>query len=177
MLKKSKDSGMMPFIVQHTEEHLHRLIERIPWKRVRKTKRMVCSLGKSYPYSGQITVGEPFSYYPPIEKLMQRINAELGTNFNSVLLNWYPKDTWSGIGRHCDDEKELVPNTPVVSVSLGASTLFVLAAKDGSESVPVTLNDGDVFIMGKECQKYYTHECPYIRMPSDRISLTFREFK
>lgn len=177
MLEKSKDSGMMSLTVTNTQLHLQRLIERIPWKRFRTTKRMVCSLGKSYPYSGQIAVGEPFSYYPPIEKLMHRLNTELGTNFNSVLLNWYPKATWSGIGRHSDDEKELVPGTPVVSVSLGASTLFVLTSKDGKESVPITLNDGDVFIMGKDCQKYYTHECPYVKMLDDRISLTFREFK
>lgn len=108
---------------------------------------------------------------------MHRLNKELGTNFNSVLLNWYPKDTYCGIGEHSDDEKELVPNTPVVSVSLGEETCFVLKSKDGSEVVTVTLKDGDVFMMGKECQKYYTHACPYRKMSADRISLTFREFK
>lgn len=177
MLKKSADTGMLSLAVMYTDLHLQRLIDRIPWKRFRTTKRMVCSLGKSYPYSGQITVGESFNHYPPVEKLMHRLNKELGTNFNNVLLNWYPKDTYCGIGEHSDDEKELVPNTPVVSVSLGEETCFVLKSKDGSEVVTVTLKDGDVFMMGKECQKYYTHACPYRKMSADRISLTFREFK
>lgn len=177
MLKQSPDTRFHQLHIQNTEHHLTELIKRIPWKPFYQTDRMVCSLGKSYPYSGQVTVGESFDYYPPLFDLMQRLNNELGTGFNSVLLNWYPKGKKVGIGKHSDDEKELVEQTPVVSISLGESTMFILRAKEGRERRELILGDGDVFIMGVDCQKHYTHECPYVLMKGDRISLTFRQFK
>lgn len=107
---------------------------------------------------------------------MDKLNTELGTNFNSVLLNYYPKDQYVGIGRHSDSEKELIPGI-VASISLGASCDFVLETWDKSESITVQLNDSDVFVMGVECQRYYVHSIPYTKMVSDRISLTFRTFR
>ena len=92
MLKKAPDTRFLDWKVQNTEHHLKKLIEILPWQQFKSTKRMVCSLGKSYPYSGHITVGHSFDYYPPLKALMDKLNTELGTNFNSVLLNYYPKD-------------------------------------------------------------------------------------
>lgn len=176
MLKKAPDTRFLDWKVQNTEHHLKKLIEVLPWQQFKSTKRMVCSLGKSYPYSGHTTVGHSFDYYPPLKALMDKLNTELGTNFNSVLLNWYPKDQNVGIGRHSDSEKELIPGA-VASISLGASCDFILETWDKSESITVQLNDSDVFVMGVECQRYYVHSIPYTKMKSDRISLTFRQFK
>lgn len=133
-------------------------------------------MGESYAYSGQVTEGYSPDLYPPVRRMMERFSALTGMNYNGVLLNWYPAGMAVGIGKHADDERNLVPNQPIVSVSLGQTVDFILEEKRGDERLVVPLKDGDVFIMGEYCQKYYYHSCPYIKMKEDRISLTFREF-
>lgn len=86
MLIKSQDTRFLDWKVQNTEKHLEELIKRLPWQQFKNTKRMVCSLGKSYPYSGHVTKGHSFDYYPPLKQLMEKLNSQLGTNYNSVLL-------------------------------------------------------------------------------------------
>ena len=46
-----------------------------------------------------------------------------------------------------------------------------------NEHIKVELKDGDVFIMGKDCQQYYYHSIGYTKMEFDRISISFREFQ
>lgn len=176
MLRKAPDTRFLDWKVNNSAIHLEELKKRLPWQQFKDTKRMVCSLGRSYPYSGHITYGHSFDLYQPLKQLMDKLNAELGTNYNSVLLNWYPKDSYVGIGKHSDSEKELVSGS-VASVSLGASCDFTLENWDKTESVTVNLQDSDVFVMGNDCQKYYAHYIKYTKMESDRISLTFRQFK
>lgn len=177
MLSKAPDTGFLNWRIEDTATLIQELKEKIPFVRFKKTKRMVCSLGVSYPYSGQVTEGHPWETYPPLLDILNTLNNKLGTSYNSVLLNWYPKDTYVGIGAHADDERELIPNQPVASVSLGQAVEFIIEAKYSDEKITVPLHDGDVFIMGEQCQKYYRHSVPYCLMPEDRISLTFREFK
>lgn len=176
MLIKAPDTRFLDWKINNSSVHLEELKKRLPWQQFKNTKRMVCSLGKSYPYSGHVTIGHSFDLYPPLYVLMQKLNAELGTNYNSVLLNWYPKNTYVGIGKHSDNEAELVSGS-VASVSLGATCQFILQDWQRNETVTVDLKDSDVFVMGKDCQKFYGHSIPYTNMTEDRISLTFREFK
>lgn len=177
MLKHSPDTQFLDWKVQNTEHHLQKLIKVIPWQRYKSSNRMVCSLGTSYSYSGHTTKGHSFDIYPPLKALIEKVNKELGTNFNSILLNWYPKGEFAGIGKHSDSEISLVPNQPIASVSLGCKCDFVLESWDKTERVVVELKDSDVFIMGVNCQKFYGHFINYTKMEGDRISLTFRKFK
>lgn len=180
MLKHSPDTQLLDWKVQNTEHHLQKLIKVIPWQRFKSSNRMVCSLGNSYAYSGHTTKGHSFDIYPPLKALIEKVNKELGTNFNSVLLNWYPANTRVGICFHKDDEETLVRGQPVVSISLGCTCVFKL--KDTCKGTPkellsVDLKDGDIFVMGSDCQHYYYHGIDYTTMLSDRISLTFRQFE
>lgn len=177
MLKHSPDTQFLDWKVQNTEHHLQKLIRVIPWQRYKSSNRMVCSLGTSYSYSGHTTKGHSFDIYPPLKALIERVNKELGTNFNSILLNWYPINTKVGIGAHSDSEPEIVKGSKVLSISLGETCTFILESKDKRERIEVELNDGDVFVMGTNCQLYYLHSLPYKTMKRDRISLTFRRFK
>lgn len=183
MLDKSPTTRLLPELqIQNPDRHLKQIIERIPWAKFKNSERRVCSLGVDYPYSGQVTKAHPWSVYPPLEGLMKRINAELGTNFNSALLNWYPAGKRSGINAHSDAEKTLVKNSAVVSVSLGESCIFNFheIVKGDIYPPPVTdsvqLNHGDVFIMDKGCQSVYMHSIGYKLNVKDRVSITFREF-
>lgn len=178
MLKHSPDTRFLDWKVQNTEHHLQKLIRVIPWQRYKSSNRMVCSLGNSYSYSGHTTKGHSFNIYPPLKALIERVNKELGTNFNSALLNWYPgNNARSGINPHSDNEREIVRGSSVLSVSLGASVNFYLTSNDGNEQIKVQLNDGDVFLMGENAQLFYKHHIPYTVMKKDRISITFRQFQ
>ena len=178
MLKRSPNTGFISSItVLNTEKHLENLMRVIPWEYYKNTKRKVCSIGKEYSYSGQTQKAVDWSVYPPLKSLVDRINKELGTNFNSALLNWYEANERVGINFHSDSEPEIVKGSKVLSISLGETCTFILESKDKEERIEVELKDGDVFVMGTNCQLHYLHSCPYTVMEKDRISLTFRQFK
>lgn len=164
--------------IQNTKHHLDRLIQNIPWNYPtfygKKIRRGVCSMGKDYPYSGQVAKAIPWD--KQILALMERINETYGTSFNACLLNYYP-DGNSGISKHSDSESELVSPVVVVSVSLGAERIFRLISKTGLESVNIPLKDGTVLVMGENCQSLWLHEIPKEKCAFPRISLTFRCFK
>ena len=171
------------FQINNTLHHLEQMKRRIPWKQFKSSGRMVCSVGKDYPYSGQVASAVDWSYYPRLFDLLVAANAHLGTNFNSALLNWYPAGVRSGIGAHSDSEKELVENTPVLSISLGATCIFNFhkIVKGGSYPPAVTcstqLHDGAVLLMDETCNTLFMHSIPYGVNEQERISITFREFK
>jgi alkylated DNA repair dioxygenase AlkB len=163
--------------IQNTQHHLDRLIKNVPWTYPtffgKTVKRGVCSMGKDYAYSGQVT--KAVEWDKQIHALMLRINELYGTNFNACLLNYYPDSTVS-ISKHSDNEKELVNPVIVVSVSLGAERIFRLHSKKGLKSVDIPLKDGTVLVMGEKCQSLWMHEIPKGCGNLPRISLTFRQF-
>ena len=174
MLNKSPNTGFITDLeINNTDIHLENLKKVIPWQNGFSTRK-VCNIGCDYTYSGRTVKGYPFSVYKPLEKLIDKVNTHLGTNFNSILLNWYPANSRVGIWPHKDDEPELVKGSKVLSISLGESCNFILEGQ--GERIVVELNDGDVFMMGNNCQQYYKHGINKVVMTSDRISLTFREF-
>ena len=91
MLSKSPNTGFISndvYTIQNSSKHLENLKSRIPWQKYKNSKRLVCSLGVSYSYSGHTTIGHSFDLYPPLKKLIDSINSVLGTNYNSALLNY-----------------------------------------------------------------------------------------
>ena len=178
MLQKSQDTGFVDMPISNSQLHLSNLIKNLPWQQSSFGRRKVCQIGCDYTYSNIVVKGVPFEVYKPLKGLLDRVNSELGTSFNSILVNWYPAGSSVGIGVHKDDEKELVHGSKVCSISLGATMPFILQDRysNPSESIRVDLKDGDVFLMGTNCQKHYFHSIPKMVLSSDRVSLTFREF-
>ena len=83
------------------------------------TKRKVAWVaheGCSYTYS-QVKK-EPQAWTPELLEIKGRLEKLCGGVFNSCLLNLYHTGE-EGMGWHSDNEKELDPNSPIVSVSLG----------------------------------------------------------
>ena len=76
-----------------------------------------------YSYSGVIhrSNGWPIWFYPLVSKLSVMNNC----NFNGCLINLYRNGN-DKMGWHADNEKELNPNKPICSISLGASRDFYL---------------------------------------------------
>ncbi|GAI96844.1 unnamed protein product, partial [marine sediment metagenome] len=71
------------------------------------------SYGKDYKFSGVVSKG-----YPITEELLPYLNFvnKLGYGeFNEILLNWYENGD-NYIGPHSDDESQLIPGSPIVTV-------------------------------------------------------------
>jgi alkylated DNA repair dioxygenase AlkB len=127
----------------------------------------------AYTYSG-VTLA-PLPWTPLLSELRERLIADVGERFNSVLCNLYRTGADS-MGLHSDDEKELGPRPVIASVSLGAARRFVLRHK-GKKAAPVgiELTNGSLLVMGGATQAFWKHEVP--KEPSRigaRINLTFR---
>lgn len=138
--------------------------------------RKTCVIGPStYTYSGLTLEGVP------MPKVLRRIAKKIAKYYpdtesvpNTVLANYY-KDGTQYIGTHYDKETDLVPNSCIASLSLGATRRFDLIDKETKEKVQIPLNSGDLLIMGNNCQKYYLHTVPkQLRVKEGRINLTFR---
>ena len=108
--------------------------------------------------------------------LKRRVEAVAGTDFNSVLLNYY-RDHRDSMGFHSDDEQELGTRPIIASVSVGAERTFLLKHKTDKALKPVRikLEFGSLLLMKGETQhvwKYRIEKEP--RLCGPRINLTFR---
>ena len=104
------------------------------------------------------------------------------------------------IGPHSDDETQLAPGAPIYSVSWGATRRFrllprkrlvknieggcvstretgKLAQLAAGMKLDLEVGDGDLVVMGGECQKTHKHEVPKTsQLVGRRINATFRTF-
>lgn len=174
MLKLSPDTRFIDFPIANSDKHLQKMLRVLPFEQGFGARRIL-NIGCDYSYSGRLVKGHSFDLYPPLAGLISKLNDKLGTSYNGILINHYPAGTSVGIGMHTDNEPDLVSGSTVCSLSLGATVDFMLEGK--GERIVVPLTDGSVFLMGQDCQKHYRHGIAKTFMRSDRISLTFREFK
>ena len=142
------------------------------------TRRKVAWVGGAqcaYTYSWvkknpQAWPSELLSIKTHLEKLAQ-------SEFNSCLLNFY-HDGADGMGWHSDDEKELDPNSPIASLSLGARRKFAFRHKEDKTTIPIYLENGSVLIMYSPTQQFWQHALLKTKtVSSPRINLTFRKIQ
>ena len=101
--------------------------------------------------------------------------------YNQIVINWY-KDGSHYIGAHSDNEKQLIKNSPVFSISLGETRTFRIRDINTKEIIEdFELENGTCFVMGGNFQEKYTHEITKItgrrgELTERRINLTFRCF-
>ena len=141
--------------------------------------KQVVNLGATYSYSGKTIQKTDWSLAPSIKALMEKINKSLGLDFNSALINWYPKGKPVGISAHQDIESCL-HRIGIVSVSLGINSNCNFIFRDKRTKAIVSqheLKHGDVFFFDDEMNTTCTHEIPKVIFPNGRVSITFRKFK
>lgn len=142
--------------------------------------------GVVYRYSNDDYRADP--WHPALRALRERLEAEIGTRFNSVLLNLY-RDGRDSMGWHADDEAELGRDPTIASISLGAERRFQLRPKrsaararqveekggPGSERVSLLPAHGSLILMAGDLQHAWQHHLPRTARPvGPRINLTFR---
>jgi alkylated DNA repair dioxygenase AlkB len=126
-----------------------------------------------YRYSGADF--EPRPWPPALAPVRERLAAELGGPFNSVLANLY-RDGHDAMGWHADDEPELGPEPVIASLSLGQPRRFVLRSRaDPAHRLALELPPGSLLVMRGPTQARFQHSLQRSRRaPGARINLTFR---
>lgn len=132
----------------------------------------------SYPYSGRQMKAEPLGL--DLTALIRIVNEQLGTSYNSVLVNRY-KNGKKTVGAHRDSEKGVHLNKGVFAITWGATRKFrirnYVTAGTGAilADVPARHAYG-LRMKGGNFQKNYTHEIPPEgTVHGERISITFRQ--
>lgn len=175
----------------------------IPWTqgyvKRGKERRKTCLYANTegtYRYAGKTM--DALKWHPVVKVIKERVEDILVEQFpewkeewefDTCLCNKY-KNGKKKLGYHSDSEQDLVPNSPIASVSFGCVRKFHFKCntrKDGTpldelhpihERVVLKLNVGSLLVMGAQCQKYYKHEVPQeAKIDEPRINLTFRRTK
>ncbi|NXI34829.1 ALKB2 demethylase, partial [Galbula dea] len=135
----------------------------------------------TYTYSG--VTFSPKPWIPVLDLIRGRLASATGHTFNFVLINRY-KDGEDHIGEHRDDERELVPRSPIASVSFGACRDFVFRHCDSRgrkatrhmKPIKLQLAHGSLLLMKYPTNVYWYHSLPTRRgVLAPRINLTFRQ--
>ncbi|KAM3938129.1 DNA oxidative demethylase ALKBH2 [Leptodactylus fuscus] len=153
------------------------------WHNVPRKQVTFGDEGLTYTFSG-ITLS-PKPWIPLLIHIKERVQLATGHSFNFVLINRY-KDGNDHIGNHRDDEKELVPQSPIASVSFGACRDFIFRHRDSQsknsvrniEPVKLELEHGSLLMMNFPTNVYWYHSLPVRRkVLAPRVNLTFRKMK
>ena len=91
----------------------------------------------AYTYASRTKIGLPWKETLIILKnIVESITNE---KYNACLLNLYHNGE-EAMGWHCDNEKEIVPNSSIASLSIGASRKFSFKHKATKEKVEIKKN-------------------------------------
>ena len=168
---------------EESKNYYERLGSNVPWQHDEVvifgkhiiTARKVAwygDAGLSYTYSG--TTKQALRWTPELGELKAIAETRSGVVFNSCLLNLY-HDGREGMGWHSDDEKSLVRNGCIASMSFGAERKFSFRHKRTRETASVMLESGSLLLMAGETQTHWHHQLPKsAKVTAPRINLTFR---
>jgi alkylated DNA repair dioxygenase AlkB len=159
------------------------LLDTIPWKQDEVvmfgkkiiTKRKVAwfaDAGISYTYAGVKKSG--LEWTEPLLEIKQKVEALTGAKYNACLLNLYHEGE-EGMGWHRDNEKEIVTESSIASLSFGAVRKFAFKHVTTNERLDIELANGSLLDMKGAIQQHWYHALPKTnRVKQMRINLTFR---
>jgi alkylated DNA repair dioxygenase AlkB len=167
------------------EAVMNQLIDEVPWRaenivvwgKTVPQPRLIAwygDKGTDYTYSG--IHHHPLPWTGILIDIKNRVEKVAGTNFNSVLLNYY-RDHRDSMGLHSDDEPELGRRPIIASVSLGEERTFILKHKTRRDlkGVRLKLASGSLLLMKGDTQHCWKHGIEKEKRPcGPRINLTFR---
>jgi alkylated DNA repair dioxygenase AlkB len=165
------------------KEYFEILLDTIPWKHDEiiiygkhiSTKRKVAWYGdKNYSYTYSHSTKEAFPWTKELIELKLLAEKISGETFNSCLLNLYHSGE-EGMTWHSDDEKSLIENACIASLSFGATRKFSFKHKSTKIVVNQILETGSLLLMKDITQKKWQHALPKTKKSTvARINLTFR---
>jgi len=169
---------------EQLEQFYEALLNNIQWENERVimfgkeiiTKRKVAFFSDpsiSYRYASKTKIGMPWtSTLITIKNIVESITKE---SYNACLLNLYHNGEES-MGWHSDNEKEIIVNSSIASLSLGAKRKFSFKHKVSKETVSIELENGSLLEMKGSVQTHWWHALIKSKKVTDaRINLTFRQ--
>ena len=169
---------------EQKHNYFNELLNKIEWTNEKlvmfgkeiTTKRKVAFYGDSlmsYTYSNKTK--QALTWTPLLMEIKQLATSQTGSNYNACLLNLY-HDGEEGMGWHSDDEKEIIPNSSIASLSFGAERKFAIKHKATNQTHSILLENGSLFEMLGSFQKHWLHSMPKSKkIIAPRINLTFRQ--
>jgi alkylated DNA repair dioxygenase AlkB len=143
--------------------------------RLVKTPRWQQAYGQDYYYSGQTNEAKPVPEI--VRPLLDWAKNTIDDRLNGVLLNWYDGSLGHYIGKHRDSIQNLIPGSPIVTVSFGDERPFRLRPWKGTGFTDFAASNGSVFILPWQTNLHFQHEVPASKSwKGKRISVTFRAF-
>ena len=140
-----------------------------------RTPRWQQAYGSDYAFSGQISAALPVP--PLLQRLLDWSTEAIDPHLNGILLNWYDGGLGHYIGAHRDSTKNMVPGTPIVTISFGEQRTFRLRPWHGTGLRDFEVTDGSVLVMPFATNLSWTHEVTRsARRRRRRISVTLRGF-
>ena len=172
-------------VLSAAETHLYfeELLKNIEWRNDETvifgrriiTARKVAWYGDklfSYTYSG--SAKQALAWTDELLALRSLVEKWTGERFNSCLLNLYHHGG-EGMGWHSDDEKTIVKDSAIASLSFGAERKFSFRHRQTKETLSLTLENGSLLVMKDTTQRHWQHQLPKSkRITAPRINLTFR---
>jgi alkylated DNA repair dioxygenase AlkB len=139
------------------------------------TKRKVAWYAEhNYFYTYSNITKQALKWTPELAALKNIVEQISQSKFNSCLLNLY-HDGDEAMAWHSDDEKSLVKNSTIASLSFGAQRNFAFKHKITKEKIGLTLENGSLLIMKDNTQTNWLHSLPKSKkIKTPRINLTFR---
>jgi alkylated DNA repair dioxygenase AlkB len=162
---------------QLIDEVLWRAENIIVWGRTVPPPRLIAwygDKGANYTYSG--IHHAPLPWTDTLLDIKKRVEKVAGTNFNSVLLNYY-RHHRDSMGQHSDDEPELGRRPIIASLSLGEDRTFILRHKTRRDlkTFRLKLASGSLLLMKGDTQHCWKHGIEKEQRPcGPRVNLTFR---
>jgi alkylated DNA repair dioxygenase AlkB len=171
-----------------SEEHINvfykELINKILWQKEVvmmfgkeiTTKRKVAFYSNpniSYRYSQKTKNGIPWT--PILLEIKSIIESYTKKQYNACLLNLYHNGNES-MGWHADNEIEIIPNSSIASLSLGAVRKFSFKNRSSKQTTSLLLENGSLLEMKGTLQQHWLHCLPKTtKVNTPRINLTFRQ--
>ncbi len=155
----------------HPEEY-HTLV--LHGKEV-KTPRWQQAYGRNYDYSGSRNNALPI--VPELQHFLDWGQQNVDDRLNGLLLNWYDGAKGHYIGKHRDSRTGLIPDTPIVTISLGEDRVFRFRPWGGTGFKDTLVSDGTALVVPWATNLAWTHEVPKLKKYTGlRISVTLRAF-
>jgi alkylated DNA repair dioxygenase AlkB len=127
----------------------------------------------AYTYSSKTKIGLPWK--DPLIILKNIVESLTKQTYNACLLNLYHNGE-EAMGWHSDNEKEIIANSSIASLSIGASRKFSFKHKVTKETISIQLGNGSLLEMKGTIQTHWLHTLPKSKkITESRINLTFRQ--
>ena len=127
----------------------------------------------AYTYSSRTKIGLPWN--ETLITLKNIVASITNEKYNACLLNLYHNGE-EAMGWHCDNEKEIVANSSIASLSIGATRKFSFKHKVTKETISIQLENGSLLEMKGTIQSHWLHALPKSKkITESRINLTFRQ--